>query len=98
MEKLLKISLAILLCLCLFDMPYGFYQFVRFTALIGFGILAYQANENDNQTELIIYGVLALMFQPFFKISFGRDLWNIIDLVVAIGLIVSLFNKDLLKK
>jgi hypothetical protein len=98
LEKIIKISLAVLLSLCLFDMPYGFYQFVRFTALIGFGILAYQANENDNQTELIIYGVLALMFQPFFKISFGRDLWNIIDLVVAIGLIVSLFNKDLLKK
>jgi hypothetical protein len=74
-------------------MPYGFYQFVRFTALIGFGILAYQANENDNQTELIIYGALALMFQPFFKISFGRDLWNIIDVVVGIGLLISVLKE-----
>lgn len=93
MEKIIKISLAVLLSLCLFDMPYGFYQFVRFTALIGFGILAYQANENDNQTELIIYGALALMFQPFFKISFGRDLWNIIDVVVGIGLLISVLKE-----
>tara|TARA_B110000908_G_C10020882_1_gene342854 strand:+ start:308 stop:601 length:294 start_codon:yes stop_codon:yes gene_type:complete len=93
LEKIIKISLAVLLSLCLFDMPYGFYQFVRFTALIGFGILAYQANENDNQTELIIYGALALMFQPFFKISFGRDLWNIIDVVVGIGLLISVLKE-----
>lgn len=93
MEKIIKISLAVLLLLCIFDMPYGFYQFVRFSALVGFGTLAYQANEKDNQTELIIFGVLALMFQPFLKISFGRDLWNVIDVIVAIGLILSLFKK-----
>lgn len=89
MEKSIKIALAILFFLCLLDMPYGFYQLVRFIALIGFGILAYQANENKNQTEMIIYGALALLFQPLIKISLGRELWNIIDVVVGIGLLVS---------
>jgi hypothetical protein len=36
------------------------------TALIGFGILAYQANQQEKQTEAIVYSVLALLFQPFF--------------------------------
>lgn len=74
-------------------MPYGFYEFVRFIALIGFGILAYKANEENNNAEMIIYGGLALLFQPFFKIALGREMWNIVDVTVGIGLIVSLFIK-----
>jgi len=72
-------------------MPYGFYQFVRFVALIGFGILAYKANVENRNTEMIIYGGLALLFQPFFKIALGREMWNIVDVIVGIGLIVRLF-------
>ena len=74
-------------------MPYGFYQFVRFAALIGFAILAYQANQQGRQTEMIIYGGLALLFQPFFKVALGRQMWNIIDVVVGLGLIISIFLK-----
>jgi hypothetical protein len=37
----IKIVLALLFFLCLADMPYGFYQLVRFSGLIGFSILAY---------------------------------------------------------
>lgn len=79
--------------LCLLDMPYGYFQFVRFAGLIGFAILAYQANQQDSQTEMIIYVGLALLFQPFFKIALGRQIWNLIDVVVAIGLVTSIFIK-----
>lgn len=77
---------------CLLDVPYGYYQLVRFIALIGFGVLAYQANQQSRQTEMIVYGALALLFQPFFKIALGRELWNIVDVIVGIGLLVSLFQ------
>lgn len=87
---LIKIILAILLFLCLLDMPYGYYQFVRFVALIGFGILAYKANEQNKKTEMIVYGGLALLFQPFIKIALGREMWNIVDVIVGIALIGSL--------
>lgn len=94
MDKIIKIGLAVLLFLCLADMPYGYYQFVRFIGLVGFAILAYQANQQNNQTVAIIYGALALLFQPFFKISLGRELWNVIDVVVGLGLLVSIFFKN----
>lgn len=90
LKATIKIVLSILLFLCLLDMPYGFYQFVRFVALIGFGVLTYKANEQERQTEMIIYGALALLFQPFFKIALGREMWNIVDVIVGIGLIGSL--------
>jgi hypothetical protein len=93
MNNVIKIVLAILFFLCLADMPYGFYQFVRFAGLVGFVILAYQANQQGRQTEMIIYGGLALLFQPFFKIALGREMWNIVDVVVGIGLLISIFMK-----
>ena len=79
--------------LCLLDMPYGYFQIVRFAGLVGFTILAYQSNQQGGQIEMIIYGGLALLFQPFFKIALGRQMWNIVDVVVGIGLIISILMK-----
>ena len=74
-------------------MPYGYYQLVRFAALIGFAILAYTANEQGQKTEAIVYVCLAILFQPLFKIALGRELWNVVDVIVGIGLIASIFIK-----
>ena len=95
MDKSIKIILSVLLFLCLADMPYGYYQFVRFAAMIGFGILAFQSSESENKTLVIVYGALALLFQPFLKIALGRELWNVVDVIVGVGLIITLFiNKQ----
>lgn len=94
MDKFIKIGLAILLLLCLTDMPYGYFQFVRFISLVGFGLLAYQANDQGKQSDIIIYIVLALLFQPFLKISLGRTIWNIVDVIVAIGLLISMLSQS----
>lgn len=95
MGKFIKIVLTILLFLCLVDMPYGYYQFVRFAAMVGFGILAFQSSESENKTFAIVYGALALLFQPFFKIALGRELWNLVDVIVGVSLIITLFiNKQ----
>jgi hypothetical protein len=78
--------------MCLLDMPYGFFTLVRFAALVGFGILAYKASEKEDKTEMIIYAALALLFQPFFKIALGREMWNIVDVIVGVWLIVNVFR------
>ena len=93
MNIVIKVSLTVLFLLCLLDMPYGYFQFVRFAGLIGFGILAYQAHQQGRQTEMIIYCGLGLLFQPFFKIALGRQMWNIVDVAVGIGLLMSIFMK-----
>jgi hypothetical protein len=88
-----KIILAILFFICLSDMPYGYYQLVRFAALIGFAILAYTENEQGQKTEAIVYFCLAILFQPLIKIALVRKLWNVVDVIVGIGLITSIFIK-----
>jgi hypothetical protein len=90
MYNIIKIGLAILFFLCLLDMPYGFYELIRFIALVGFAILAYQANLHKRQTLMFIYIVLAVLFQPLFKVALGREIWNIIDVIVGIGLLASI--------
>lgn len=91
MKTTIKIILAILFFLCLLDMPYGYYQFVRFIAMVGFAVLAYFVSNKENKVEMIIYIALALLFQPFFKIALGRTLWNMVDVTVGIGLVISIF-------
>lgn len=98
MTNLIKITLAIFFFLCLLDMTYAFYMFVRFSALIGFAVLARQSLLEGKQTELIIYIALAILFQPIFKIYLGRTMWNIVDVIVGIGLLISIFIQHKEKK
>jgi len=93
MNNLIKIILAILFFICLADLPYGFYQLVRFVALVGFSVLAYNSHLNSNKTEMLIYIFLALLFQPLLKVSLGRTIWNIVDVIVGIGLLSSIIIK-----
>ena len=90
MQTILKLILSILLLLCLSDMPYGYYQFLRFVACIAFGYFAF--GEQEKQTKwALFYIAMAILFQPFIKISLGRVLWNVVDVIVAIVLIGSIF-------
>jgi asparagine N-glycosylation enzyme membrane subunit Stt3 len=72
-------------------MPYSYYQLFRFTAIIGFAILAYYEYERKNIPLVIVFVGLALLFQSLVKVALGRHTWNIVDVVVVVGLVVTLF-------
>jgi hypothetical protein len=57
----------------------------------GFGVLAYSAYKEKREWEVIVSIVLALLFQPFLKLSLGREIWNVIDVVVSIYLVITTF-------
>lgn len=86
----LKAGLSILLLICLLPMPYGYYNLVRFIAMIVFGFLCYDYYNRKAEFLAIIFGCLAILFQPFAKIALGRTMWNIVDIAVALFLIVLL--------
>ena len=75
-------------------MPYGYYQLVRFIAFVGFGYLAFEANKKKDEKIMIVFIALALLFQPFLKIALGRFIWNIVDVVVAGFLIISVLKNN----
>jgi hypothetical protein len=91
---ILKITLSILFLLCLFKMAYGYYQTTRFIGMLDFALLAYldyQKNQTINSTVIVYIALALLLFQPFIKIALGRTIWNIVDVVVSVGLIISIF-------
>ena len=97
MKTIIKIIIAILLLLCLADMPYGFYELIRFTAAATFAYLSYDYFNSNKNGLGIIFAALALLFQPFFKIALGRTIWNFVDIIVAavlIYLILISFKKN----
>lgn len=89
--NIIKIVLAALLFLCLIDFPYGYYQFVRFVGMVSFGVFAFWNFQKSNQTAGIIYIILALLFQPFVKIHLGRELWNLVDVIIGVVLLVTIY-------
>jgi hypothetical protein len=89
-----KIVMAAAFLLCLFDLPYGYYQLVRFLAMFAFGFLGFSEHENGNRVWCIVWAASAVLINPIFKISLGRELWNVMDVVWAVLLVVSLIIND----
>ena len=83
-----SVIIVFFLLLCLAPMPYGYYQLVRFISMIVFIIMAYQFYNEKREGWAICFGALALLFQPFIKIALGRTIWNIVDVIVSLLLIV----------
>jgi hypothetical protein len=91
LEKLLptlQYGLAVLLFACLLPMPYGYYELVRLFAFLVFLLMAWSARKKSLEPQTFLWLGLALLFQPFFKLALGRTLWNILDLLIGIGLIL----------
>jgi len=83
-SNLIKIILSILFLLCLLDMPYGYFQLVRFLGMTGFCLLAFQ---EKNKFLYVTWIASALLINPFFKITLGRTIWNLVDVIWSIVLI-----------
>ena len=89
--RILYYFLAAILLLCLAPMPYGYFQLVRLFSTIAFGLMAFQYYKEGKDKLAYTFGALMLLFQPLYKISLGRTVWNVIDVIVAIGLIILFF-------
>lgn len=74
-------------------MQYGYYQFIRIAGCIGFSWLAYY----EIQMKRALIGILligcAILFNPIIVIHLTRTIWNEIDLILAIGLIISALSE-----
>lgn len=84
---IVELVLAALFIGCLAPLPYGYFILVRFSATVGFLLLAWGYSQRKEQVQMIAAFVLAALFQPFAPLSLGRVLWNVVDVAVAIALV-----------
>lgn len=80
------IAAAVLLLVALFELPYGYYIFLRWTVCIAACFTAwafYAANERPTLIMLLMT-VIAILFNPIVPVHLTRSTWAIIDVVTAI--------------
>lgn len=83
---------AAFLFLAIFDgWPYGFFTLLRFVVFACSTYVAWVAHEAQKKKWVWIFGFFAVLFNPFIVIHLDREIWSVIDLIVGVFMVISLF-------
>lgn len=80
---------AAMLFLGAVPLPYGYYTLLRLVACGVFGFAAFTAHERKNIVLPWIYGMIALLFNPVFKVHFSKGTWALLDVAAAVVLLAT---------
>lgn len=72
--------------------PYGYYILLRWTVSISALLLTYKYYGLKKHLLMIVFGVISILFNPIAPIYLNKELWIIIDFIVA-GLFLYISNK-----
>jgi uncharacterized membrane protein len=68
------------LLLALSEMPYGYYQLLRVIVFCASAYLVIAEGKQDNGFWLWAFVASALIYNPVFKLSLGREIWAFVNL------------------
>lgn len=76
---------------CLADnLPYSYFQFLRWVVCGVCGFRAFVALEQEKVVWMWIFFPATVLFNPIVPIHLDRDIWVVIDVVLAVVLLISL--------
>ena len=78
--------------------PYGFFTLLRFVVFAISVYVAWMSYETKKEKWVWIFGFLAVLFNPFIVIHLNREAWSVIDFIVGIFMIISVFVLKLERK
>jgi hypothetical protein len=70
---------AAMMLVALLPLPYGYYQLLRVVTLVAAGWIAVGAWQGNRLAWAIVFGLLALLYNPFAPIHFERETWQILN-------------------
>ena len=79
---------AIMLFIGAAPLPYGYYMLLRLVTTVVLFWAAYISYERSYDVLPWVFGILALVFNPIFKVHFPKELWAIIDIGTGVFLLV----------
>ena len=88
--KVVRIVIAALLLLAIATLPIGYYTFLRIVVCIASVVLCVVYFENKKPLA-IIFGAIAILFNPILPIYLSKEIWIPIDVITAIIYVVSIF-------
>lgn len=89
MPSLVIYLTAGLLLIALAPLPYGYYVLLRLAATIVFACAAYISVKRKHRLLPWIYGLVALLFNPFIKVFLPKEVWAIVDVAAALILLLT---------
>lgn len=76
-----------LLLIGLFDLPTGYYTFLRIVVCLVSCLSSYWSYKSDDRVGFatVIFAAMALLFNPFIPVYLNdKDTWTVFDLIAAI--------------
>lgn len=98
MEKIYLIPTAILFGTLLSDLPYGYFQILRWTTCITAALFAYESVSWFKQPVPSIFIAIAVLFNPIFPIHLSRSVWLTLDVITGILFLAWIFKIQILKR
>ena len=77
-------AVGVMLLLAIGDMPWGFYQLLRWVVVAGGALLVFRSLKNE-QIPWVIFGALSVVFFfPPFGVSFEKEVWAVFDFLFGL--------------
>jgi len=77
------VLVAALLLLATFDLPYGFYTFLRIVVLGTAVYVSYYAYKWHKPWVVWLFALVAVLFNPVVPVHLDKEVWFSIDIVCA---------------
>jgi hypothetical protein len=72
------------LSVALLDMPYGYYQLLRVLVFCATAYLALECQRRGYVAWAWALGGMAIVYNPFFKLALGRELWTLVNIATIV--------------
>lgn len=83
-DTLIKLCIVIaLIVAAATKQQYSYYTFIRWLTMIAFIYFAYQSYTKKQIGLLIYFVAVAILFNPFQKVWFQKEIWHLIDYLVT---------------
>ena len=92
--------IAVMLLVAVADLPYGYYQLLRWATCGVAVFVAFQAYKVGKTWITWLFGLIAVLFNPIIPIHLTKEIWRPIDLVSAVifGLSILLLSTPVKKR
>lgn len=93
-KNILTFIVCAFLFIALFDgLPYGYFTLLRFVVCAVGAYLAYKTYEGNKESIWVwLFGGIAVLFNPIIPIHLQRETWWVIDLIVGVFFLLSMFT------
>ncbi len=92
-KNIASVIAIVMLLLAIPDIwPYGYYVVLRWVVVASALFLIWVSYEFKKQLWLVLMAMTAILFNPIVPIHLNKETWVIIDFVVAVLFLISIFG------